>query len=621
MTRKPLLITIFLILGYGFWVSPDLKTIAAGVSISLLGMMSLEDGFKSFTGGVLEKFLQKTTDTTFKSLSFGVVSTTLMQSSSLISVITISFISAGLIALGSGIGIIFGANLGTTTGAWLVAGLGLKVDIAAYAMPMLVFGVILMFQKDEKALRGAGYLLAGLGFLFLGIAFMKEGFETFREQFDLAQFAVGGFAGLMLYTTIGIAATVVMQSSHATLILTITALAAGQVSYENALALAIGSNVGTTITAVLGALSANAAGRRLAGAHLIFNLTTGLIAILFIQQFGTAVNWTSDLLGIAEDNYTLKLAVFHTLFNLVGVALMVPLIGLLVRLLEGVIPEKKEGMELARPLYLSESAMQFPDTAFNVLRQEIRHMADNTFEILAQGLNLHREDILSRDSLTEIVARAEPRMAVDVEDLYHRRVKPLYSACLDFSTRAEAGMLPQQISVLHQMKQGARRVVDAIKLMREMQPNFRTYASSNNAYMRGEYNKLRRHLARLLRALFGMEDIHDLAAIRDRIGQLRLEMEEDDAVANGTLDKLIREGLISSEMATSLMNDSAFAYELHTSLIEAAEALFGSVTTWEKQSELVEPALESALDQKQTEIARRLKDEQAEIDALKMKAS
>ncbi len=481
MTRKPLLIAIFLILGYGFWVSPDLKTIAAGVSIFLLGMMSLEDGFKSFTGGVLEKFLQKTTDTTFKSLSFGVVSTTLMQSSSLISVITISFISAGLIALGSGIGIIFGANLGTTTGAWLVAGLGLKVDIAAYAMPMLVFGVILMFQKDHKTLRGAGYLLAGLGFLFLGIAFMKDGFETFRQQFDLTQFAVEGFAGLMLYTAIGIAATVVMQSSHATLILTITALAAGQVSYENALALAIGSNVGTTVTAVLGALSANAAGKRLAGAHLIFNLSTGLIAILFIQQFGAAVNWTSDLVGIAPDDYTLKLAVFHTLFNLVGVGLMVPLIGLMVKFLESFIPEKEEGPEVARPLYLSESAMLFPDTAFNVLRQEMRHMADNTFETLAHGMNLHRKDILSKASLTEIVARSEADMAIEVEDLYHRRVKPLYSACLDFSTRAEAGMLPQQISALSQMKQGARRVVDAIKLMREMQSNLSIYATSDNA--------------------------------------------------------------------------------------------------------------------------------------------
>lgn len=154
-----------MILAYGFWVSPDFKEIAAGVAIFLFGMLFMEEGFKAFTGGILEKLLQKTTNKLWKSLSFGVLSTTLMQSSSLVSVITISFLSAGLIGLAAGIGIIFGANLGTTTGAWLIAGFGLKVKISAYAMPMLVFGIIMVFQKS-RSIKGLGYILAGLGFCF-----------------------------------------------------------------------------------------------------------------------------------------------------------------------------------------------------------------------------------------------------------------------------------------------------------------------------------------------------------------------------------------------------------------------------------------------------------------------
>ena len=153
---NPLLFSALLLLGWGLWVSPDFKTIAAGVAVFLLGMMAVENGFKAFTGGGLEKFLQKTTDTTSKSLLFGVFATTVMQSRSLVSVITISFISADLIALAQGIGIIFGSNIGTTTGAWLVAGFGLKVDIAAYAMPMLAFAVILQFQIDSKVFSGTG---------------------------------------------------------------------------------------------------------------------------------------------------------------------------------------------------------------------------------------------------------------------------------------------------------------------------------------------------------------------------------------------------------------------------------------------------------------------------------
>ena len=158
MLKRIVLPTILFVLAYGFWISPNFKEISAGVAIFLFGMLFLEDGFKAFTGGLLERILQKTTNSIWKSLTFGVVSTTVMQSSSLVSVITISFLSAGLIGLAAGIGIIFGANLGTTTGAWLIAGFGLKVKISAYAMPMLVFGIILVFQK-AKSLRGVGYML------------------------------------------------------------------------------------------------------------------------------------------------------------------------------------------------------------------------------------------------------------------------------------------------------------------------------------------------------------------------------------------------------------------------------------------------------------------------------
>ncbi len=156
MLRKIILPSIFLILAYGFWISPNFNQIAAGVAIFLFGMLSLEQGFRSFTGGILEKILRTSTSKLWKSLSFGIVTTTIMQSSSLVSVITISFLSAGLITLAAGIGIIFGANLGTTTGAWLVAGFGLKVSISAYAMPLLVFGVILILQRS-RPLRGIGY--------------------------------------------------------------------------------------------------------------------------------------------------------------------------------------------------------------------------------------------------------------------------------------------------------------------------------------------------------------------------------------------------------------------------------------------------------------------------------
>src|SRR6056297_3885911 len=288
MTRYYLPVAISALL-LAFWISPNAQEIAAGVAIFLFGMLMLEDGFRLLGGGRLERLLAAATRSTPRALLFGVVSTTLLQSSSLVSVVTISFLSAGLISLIGGIGIVLGANLGSTTGAWIVAGLGLKVNIAAYAMPMIAVSVLLLFQKAAVA-RGIGYALAGVGFLFLGIHYMKLGFEEFQGQIDLARFALTGLLGLLVYTLLGAAATVIMQSSHATMVLVLTALAAGQITYENAIALAIGANVGTTVTAVLGGLGANYQGRRLALAHLLFNIATAAVALVFVAQLRAAVD-------------------------------------------------------------------------------------------------------------------------------------------------------------------------------------------------------------------------------------------------------------------------------------------------------------------------------------------
>ena len=172
-----------------------------------------------------------------------------------------------------------------------------SVNLSAYALPMLVFGVLLNFPAESFA-QGWRLDLIGFGFLFLGIHYMKEGFARFADGLDLTQYALTGVVGLLTYTLFGIIATVIMQSSHATLVLIIiTALGADR-SGMTTLALAIGSNIGTTITAVIGALSSSIEGKRLAGAHLIFNIGTGLLALLFIDAFVVAVDWIADAVGL-----------------------------------------------------------------------------------------------------------------------------------------------------------------------------------------------------------------------------------------------------------------------------------------------------------------------------------
>ena len=571
MLRKILLPAILLVLAYGFWVSPDFKEISAGVAIFLFGMLFLEEGFKAFTGGVLESLLRRTTNRLWKSLSFGVVSTTIMQSSSLVSVITISFLGAGLIGLSEGIGIIFGANLGTTTGAWLVAGFGLKVKISAYAMPMLVFGIILVFQKNTAA-KGIGYVLAGLGFLFLGIHHMKEGFEAFKDSIDLAAYAIPGIKGLIVFTLIGVAATVIMQSSHATLVLIITALAAQQITYENALALAIGANVGTTITAILGAMSSNVEGKRLAGAHLIFNIVTGVIAIVFIQQFLVAVNTVSAAVGIAANDYTLKLAVFHTLFNLVGILVMLPFTGRLVTFLERVLKGRERGV--SEPRYLNDAALEIPDAAVEAVRKETQHLFDNAFEVIAHAMSLSPEGLRSAEPLERVVSEQRKIHEFDINEHYDKRIKSLYSSIVAFISKAEAGKSEEQNETLFSLRRAGHDVVEAVKDIKHLQKNLVQYLVSSNEDIRGEYHALRTQLAGVLREIVLLSEGEDMELAGLGLDSVKVGIEENGLLASGALDRLIRKQSISAEMAISLMNDSSYAHDVADNLVSMARVVF-----------------------------------------------
>lgn len=571
MFKKIILPTIFIILTYGFWVSPDFKEIAAGVAIFLFGMLSLEEGFKAFTGGVLERLLRRTTDKLWKSLSFGVISTTLMQSSSLVSVIAISFISADLISLAAGVGIVFGANLGTTTGAWLVAGFGLKVKISAYAMPMLVFGVILVFQKS-KGLKGCGYILSGLGFLFLGIHYMKEGFETFKETIDLTAYAVKGYAGVFLFALIGLAATVVMQSSHATLVLIITALAARQITYENALALAIGANVGTTITAIIGSIGSNVNGRRLAGAHLIFNLVTAIVAISMIYQLTHWVDVVSTWLGIKADDYTLKLAVFHTIFNLLGVLLMLPFIKVMVRFLQRIIKPRTRSKDHAR--HLHAVTFELPDTAIEAVRRETLHLYDNASAIIAGGLSLNLDEILSEQPIDQVVAKARKPLTFDIDENYNVSVKGLYAEIVQFISRAQSNMSPHQSEELFVLRAAGRDIVEAIKDTKHLQKNLSHYMISDNEEIRREYDQIRSSLATVLRKLDVVRQQGGDSSALLSLDSLKIAMREYDRDLDFRLNTLIRDDLISAPMSISLMNDSGYAYDVTKNLVQMGEAFF-----------------------------------------------
>ena len=575
MIRRSLFFGVLIVLGVLLYLNPNFKTISAGIAILLFGMIMLEEGFKVFTKGPLQNILKKATNKLYKSITTGAFVTALIQSSSLVSVITISFISAELITLAGGIGLIFGSNIGTTATAWLVAGFGLKVKVSALAMPMLVFGVIFSFQK-KTALKGIGNILAGLGFFFLGIHYMKEGFDVFKEYVDLSQYAVSGFLGVFIYAGLGIIITTILQSSSATLALILTALSVGQIEYENALALAVGANIGTTITAVLGSLSSNVAGKRLAGAHLIFNMTTGIIAISLIFPLARLVDNLSYVFEISNTNYTLKLALFHTIFNVIGVIVMIPFIKILERLLLRLIKDK-DHKGISEPKYLNPAVLKFPGAVISALINESKYLYEKSvFEIVAHALNIHREDIKSEEKLKKVIKKSNIDLKTNVDDLYYNKVKIIYGEIIKYASTAQStlSLNNRQVIAITDIKIANRKMVEIIKDVRELNKNITRVLNLENKYLQKEYDGYRKKLTKVLRVIYLFRTENNANKYELQLEELKQEAKVNIRKSNKSIDKLIRKNLITAEMASSLFNDYANVNDMIKKLIDVAELLY-----------------------------------------------
>ncbi|PPB57223.1 sodium:phosphate symporter [Campylobacter hyointestinalis subsp. hyointestinalis] len=568
--NKILFFLFLLVLCALMYISKSFLVISFGVCIFLYAMIVLENSFSMFAG--IESFLKKATSSKISSFNFGLLTTAIMQSSGLVSVLAISFLSAGLISLISGLAIIYGANLGTVTGAWLVAGLGLKVDIASYAMPLIVVGMLFIFNKSDK-IKGCGYFLFSIGLLFLGIAYMKSGFDNIKDTIDLSKYAMSGVSGLLVYTLIGLIMTVVMQSSHATLTLAITALGANQITYENSVAIAIGSNVGSTIMAIIGSFNANSEGKKLTVAHVIFNVTSAIITLIFINFFIFITDETAKIAGVRDDDYTIKLAIFHTYFNATGVLLFYPLANLMEKLLNKFIKSEHKRSKVDTAYYLNEDSAQFSDSATEVLVKEVKHLYSNASSIIAKSISISKEDINSPLSPEEVIRSRQQPIKMDFDELYNNRFKEIYSQIIDFAVLASSNSKKEDMDKFMDLRRVALLLAEALKDIKNSQPNVYKFITSNNPYIKTEYDKLRIKLLKSLRIMAKMANLKDDYDLKTELKELK-EIYNDYSNDELALDTLLGGKKISNTMATSLMNDTALIQGVTKKLLKIVEIIF-----------------------------------------------
>lgn len=365
-----------------------------GIGLFLLGMALLSDGLVGFAGAALRRALIRFTGTPWRAFTSGALTTVLIQSSTATTVTLIGFVSAGLIGYSQAIGVVIGASLGTTATGWLVAGLGLKVNLGYYTLPLIGIGAFLRVLGRGRW-RHMGLACAGFGMLFLGLSGMQDGMQGLADDFNLKALPAEGLWAHLVTMLAGVALTTVLQSSTAAVATTLTALHAGTIALEQAAGVVVGAAIGTTLTGALVTIGGTVAAKRTALAHVLFNLVSGLVAIILLPVFLGLLEQLHRLAGLEAG--AMSLALFHTLFIAVGVALFMPFVDRFERLVARLLPERKQDMGR----HLDASSLGVPAVALEASQRALESITHQLVDV--------QRDLLRKpmtDALRDILQRA-----------------------------------------------------------------------------------------------------------------------------------------------------------------------------------------------------------------------
>jgi len=356
----------------------------------LYGMRVMSEGVQKAAGEKLQRILGYMTSNRCVAVLTGFLITGIIQSSSATTVMVISFVNASLLNLTQAIGVIMGANIGTTVTTWIVSYFGFKFNITAIALPIIGIGFPLFFSKREKR-KDVGEILVGFGLLFMGLAFLKSSVPSINEDglAFLQRYSDSGFLTFVIFVTVGTFLTVILESSSAAMAITVTMAYKGYIGLEPAAAIVLGENIGTTIKAFLVSLGTNVNARRAARAHFMFN-TLGVIWMAFVfKQFISGIVYIAPWDTSLQENLPLTLALFHTAFNLINTLIFIWFVQRFSRFIIKIVPEKESDKSKDYKLQYISSGMQ--DMAqINILnaKNEIVKMVDIAQEMFDKFLKV-----------------------------------------------------------------------------------------------------------------------------------------------------------------------------------------------------------------------------------------
>lgn len=429
----------------------DFLTLLGAVGLFLYGMTLMSEGLQKAAGNGLRNILGAMTRNRFTGALTGFSVTALIQSSSASTVMVVSFVSAGLMTLAQSVAVIMGANVGTTATAWIITLFGFKVDIGAYAIPLIAFSLPLLFSNHSRR-KSIGEIILGFAMLFIGLDLIEANVPDLKsspEIFEfLQQYADMGYASALLFVLIGIIITMVIQSSSAAIAIVLIMCTKGWITFDLACALILGSNIGTTITPIIASLGANLAAKRAALCHLMFNVLGTVWALALFIPFSDFTIWVTEHLGQGNPdelyNYlnnangtdpvqiakmagwaSFGLSIFHTIFNFINLSVMIWMTGIYVKVVEKLMPSKRKGDDEFQLTYISSGRVAASELNMAQAEKEIKVYAERVSRMLgmAQNLTHSKEDSEEFNKLYSRLEKYEEisdRMEIEIANYLNR---------------------------------------------------------------------------------------------------------------------------------------------------------------------------------------------------------
>lgn len=455
----------------------DFLRLIGSLALFLYGMKIMSEGLQKFAGDSLRRILTAMTTNRVTGVLTGVLITALIQSSSATTVMVVSFVNAGLLTLTQSIGVIMGANIGTTVTAWLISALGFKVDIAAFALPLLAFALPLFFS-GKSSRKSIGEFVFGFAFLFMGLQSLKANAPDLGANPEMLAFVQNytdmGFFSIILFLFIGAILTMIVQASAATMAITLIMCANGWIDYHLGVALVLGENIGTTITANLAALTGNTQARRAALAHLVFNVFGVMWVLVLFYPFTNAVSWfVTHVMKVSDPAVAVsfKLAAFHTAFNISNTFIMIWFVSLIEKTVCTLIKPKVEDEEY-RLRYITGGMLSTAELSILQAHKEISLFAERTARMFNMVKELfyekNEETFLKTYSRIEKYKNISDRMEIEIANY----LTEVSEGRLSSESKEEIRIMLRAVSEIESIADSCNNLARSIKRRNEFKSEF-----------------------------------------------------------------------------------------------------------------------------------------------------